>query len=346
MTSRKSLIDFRVHALRTGSNEGGRTDFHRMLSALVGVANPTATDIRPDPGDWGIDVFVGSLIDRISIWQSKYFYDAIGDSQKQQIRKSFASAMKNAQTHGYEVEAWTLCVACEMSAPERQWWDRKVREWQKDYPKLSIELWDATRIRRLLMAPEAADVAKEFYPDNVATEDDSASLLPPPVSLDDPPSYDGALFVRQLEVAGIHELDGQRRAFFNADLLVRDVSDRAVAVQLAAVNEIDTTLLGRWEDAVADPATAPDAADYEASARRLFSSVMDKTQAFTAPPELPVRPVHVRGMMHRIVEDARAGWVHDWRSIAATHMNGLSMNSANLAVANNQTQSLPEGQDE
>lgn len=346
MTSRKSQIDFRIHAIRTGSDDGGRTDFHRMLSALVGVTNPTATDVRPDPGDWGIDVFVGNLTERIAIWQSKYFYSGIGDSQKQQIRESFKSAMTNARTHCYEVEAWTLCVACDLSAPEHQWWDRKVREWQKEFPALSIELWDAPRIRRLLMAPEAAHVVLEFYPDNAPPKDDSAPSLPLAVSLDEPPSYDGALFVRQLEVAGVHELDGQRRAFFNADLLVRDVCDRAVPAQLAAVREIDTALVGRWEDAVADPATAPDAVDYEVSARRLFSAVMDKTQALAAPPELPVRPVHVRGMMHRIVEHARAGWVHDWRSVAATHMSESITDRGTSATTSDPPTSLSEVHDE
>jgi len=93
VTSRKSQIDFRVHLIRAGNDEGARTDFHRMLSALVGVSYPTATDMRADPGDWGIDVYVGSLIDRISIWQSKYFYQQIDDAQKKQIRESFTSAM-------------------------------------------------------------------------------------------------------------------------------------------------------------------------------------------------------------------------------------------------------------
>lgn len=323
MGSRIAQIDFRVHAIRCGGDEGGRTDFHRMLSALVGQVYPTATDIRADPGDWGIDVFVGSLVDRISIWQSKYFYTSVGDSQKDQIRDSFASAMKHAQEEKYQVEAWTLCVACELSAPERKWWDRKKREWEKAHPGLSVELWDAPILRRKLMAPEANDVVSEFYPDYrdqpPATMTAEAAVVP--VSAEQPPDYVSALFVRQLRVAGISELDAQRAAYFNADLLVRDVEARAVPAELAAVREIDTSLVGHWEDAVADPATTPTVADYEASARRLFAQVMRTTQSYPPPAELPVRPLHVRGLMHRVVEDARAGWVHDWRDVADRHAN-------------------------
>lgn len=318
--SRKSQIDFRVHLIRAGNDDGARTDFHRMLSALVGAKHPTATDMRADPGDWGIDVYVGSLIDRVSIWQSKYFYKEIGDSQKAQIRESFSSAMNNAKENGYQVEAWTLCVACELSPKERQWWDTKVRAWQKEYPSLSLDLWDAPRLRRLLLAPEAVHVVDEFYPESAPNLTDPVGS-PLRISSSESPTYEGALFVKQLQVAGVQELDAQRKAFFNADLLVRDVESRAVPDQVAAVNEIDVSLQAQWEDAVADPATAPTSDKYYETAKRLYAVTMRKTQDFKAPRELPVRPLHVRGMMHRIVNDSRAGWVHDWRNIAANHVD-------------------------
>lgn len=319
MTSRKSLIDFRTHLLRAGGDEGGRIDFQRMISALVGATHPTATDVRPDPGDWGIDVFVGKLIDRISIWQSKYFYTSIGNSQKAQIRDSFNSAMKHAAKYGYGVEAWTLCVACELSGPERRWWDNKVKNWQKLHPNLSIDLWDAPRLRRLLLAPEVHDVVKEFYPGNAAPTSAPSPAAAFPISTEATPDYAAALFVRQLRVAGLRELDSHRAAYFNADLLVRDVEARAVPAELSAVREIDLGVMGHWEDAVADPATAPTVSEYEASAKRLLVKVMDCTRNYAAPPELPVRAAHVKGLMHRAVEEARAGWVHDWREIAKQH---------------------------
>lgn len=318
MISRKSLIDFRTHLLRAGGDEAARIDFQRMISALVGATHPTATEVRPDPGDWGIDVFVGMLIDRIAIWQSKYFYTSIGDSQKSQIRDSFDSAMKHSAKYGYQVEAWTLCVACELSGPERQWWDRKVKKWQGLHPNVSFDLWDAPRLRRLLLAPEALNVVEEFYPGNTAISRPSPTATFP-ISTEETPGYSAALFVRQLRVAGLRELDSHRTAYFNADLLVRDVEARAIPVELSAVREIDLGIMGHWEDAVADPATAPTASEYEGSAKRLLVKVMDCTRGFSPPPELPVRAAHVKGLMHRAVEESRAGWVHDWREIAKQH---------------------------
>ncbi len=332
-----SLIDFRIHAVRTGSDDAGRVDFHRMLSALVGITHPTATDVRADPGDWGIDVFVGSLVGTVSVWQSKYFYNKIGDSQKEQIRESFASAMKNAKNEGYTVETWTLCVACEVSAPERKWWDMKVREWKKLHDGVQFDLWDAPRLRRKLMSPDAKDVWAEFYGPNreviearAAANAEGVTQPAPPISLEETPSYESALFVKQMSVAGVSAIDAQRKAFFNADMLVRDVSARAMPDQLAAISEIDATLLGNWEDAVADPDTTPNANDYQLSARKLFSSVMKQTRAVQPPIELPLRPVHTRGLMHRIVEDGRAGWVHDWHDIAKDHVIDRSDVTADL----------------
>lgn len=322
-----SLIDFRIHAVRTGSDDAGRVDFHRMLSALIGITHPTATDVRADPGDWGIDVFVGSLVGTVSVWQSKYFYDKIGDSQKKQIRESFASAMKNAKNEGYTVETWTLCVACEVSAPERKWWDTKVKEWKRLHAGVQFDLWDAPRLRRKLMSPDAKDVWAEFYGPNrdvnearAAATAEGGTHPAPPISLAETPSYESALFVKQMTVAGVSAIDAQRKAFFNADMLVRDVSARAMPDQLAAINEIDTTLLGNWEDAVADPDTTPNANDYQLSARKLFSTIMKQTGAVQSPVELPLRPVHTRGLMHKIVEDGRAGWVHDWHDIVQDHV--------------------------
>lgn len=319
-----SKVDFRKLQQDAGSEAGGRDRFERFLHALVGVEHPTASVIRADPGDWGIDVIVGDMTDVVAIWQAKYFLDGLGNSQQKQVRESFDSVTKYAAQEGHRIESWTLCVACDLSASERQWWDGKVKAWKKAHPDMHIELWEAGKLRVRLASPEAKDVWSEYFgPSKDLLE--AASLpgaAPDPLPLaprDQTPAYDEALFVRQMQVAGISELDAQRYAYFNAEMLVRDVNDRAVPAELAAVAEVDATLHGSWEIAMANPATAPNASDYEESARRLFVAVMEKADATSPPAKLPLRTPHTRGMVHRIVEDSRAGWVHDWRDVARQH---------------------------
>jgi|SRR5271169_479501 len=167
MTS-PSLTDFRIHAVRTGSDDAGRVDFHRMLSALVGVTHLNATDVRPAPGDWGIDVLVGSLIDSIMIWQSKYFYTEIGDSQKRQIRESFKSAMTHAQSrsprdavlfvlgHLDDVrQAWELAHTLHLDGADV--WEQLAKAYQKTDPAAVLPVY-----RRLVENELTATGARHY----------------------------------------------------------------------------------------------------------------------------------------------------------------------------------------
>jgi len=79
-------ISFRAHEVRVGSIDGARADFQQMIAQLVRASTPSVRTVAANPGDWGIDVFVGSLADEIVVWQSKYFIAGVGDAQQRQIR--------------------------------------------------------------------------------------------------------------------------------------------------------------------------------------------------------------------------------------------------------------------
>lgn len=329
-----SRVDFREHRYRLGSDEAARTDFHRMLTSLIQVQHPTATEVRANPGDWGIDTFVGSLVDRVNIWQSKYFIDGLGDAQKAQIRESLKSAMTNAEKNHYTVESWTLCVPWELTAPERQWWDRKVREWKREHLGVVFDLWDPPRLRGYLMSPDAHHVLQEFYgpsrdwtetagPVHVDVAPLHAVSVPPVVPLPADEDYEGTLFVAQLAEAGLVEIDAQKTAFFNAEILARDVGNRGVPEEIGALAEIDTDTWALWEEGVA-AAGPPQGGDVIGHAQALFVSVMKGVRMLPAPSQLPVRPVHNIGMMHRVVESGRAGWVVHWRVITSKHSGSRS----------------------
>ncbi len=326
-----SRLDFREHRYRLGSDEAARTDFHRMLTSLIQVRHPTATEIRPNPGDWGIDTFVGSLVDKVNIWQSKYFIDGLGDAQKGQVRDSLKSAMANAVKNGYTVESWTLCVPWDLTALERQWWDRKVRDWKNAYPGTVFDLWDPPRLRGFLMSPDADHVLQQFYgsgrawnrettPEQAGVGSVAVGTVSPVTPLPPDADYEGALFVAQLAEAGLVEIDAQKTAFFNAEILARDIGNRGVPEEVGALAEIDAGTWAVWEEQVA-AAGAPRGGDVKGHAQGLFASVMKEVRMLSAPPQLPVRPVHNIGMMHRVVESGRAGWVVHWRVIAVRHVS-------------------------
>ena len=80
-------INFRAHELRTGSIEGARSDFEQMIAQLVDFTLPGVRRDEANPGDWGIDAFIGSLEEgeTRAIWQSKLFLDASAIPNRGQI---------------------------------------------------------------------------------------------------------------------------------------------------------------------------------------------------------------------------------------------------------------------
>ncbi|CAJ58922.1 MULTISPECIES: serine/threonine protein kinase [Frankia] len=157
------VVNFRAHELNTGSEEGARGDFEMMIAQLVDALHPGARRISPNPGDGGIDVFLGRLDDGIIVWQSKYFMPRVVGKHRRQIEESFASAQKNARASGYRIDEWILCIPSSMDHPTTLWWDGWKRTRQAE-TSTKICSWDETGLRSRLARPEAAAVVAAFYP--------------------------------------------------------------------------------------------------------------------------------------------------------------------------------------
>jgi hypothetical protein len=156
------MINFAVHQVRAGQT-GASEDFEHMLGLLVrATSGREARRVFADPGDWGIDVLVGDLNGRVSVWQAKYFVRGVGGSQQGQIRSSFASAVRAAASHGYVLDRWVLCIPASLDGPTIQWW-QGWKSRQEQSSGVAIELWDETRLRELLLRPESAGIYRHYY---------------------------------------------------------------------------------------------------------------------------------------------------------------------------------------
>jgi len=170
VSGQQPMINFLVHEARA-LQSGGREDFEQMLGLLVQATHGEARLVFADPGDWGIDVLAGDLNGRVTIWQAKYFVRGFKKSQEDQVRKSFAAALKAAREHGYTIDRWVLCIPSSMDGLADQWW----RRWKADRQRetgVIIDLWDETVLRRLLLRPEAGHVRRHYY--NPYRQDDAA----------------------------------------------------------------------------------------------------------------------------------------------------------------------------
>jgi hypothetical protein len=159
--SEQPMITFASHQARAGQ-VGASEDFEQMLGLLVRATSGEGGLVFANPGDWGIDVLVGDLSGRAAVWQAKYFVRGVSRGQQRQIAESFASAVRAAAGHGYTLGRWVLCIPVSMDGPATQWWQGWQRERERDTGVI-IELWDETRLRELLLRPEAADVRRHFY---------------------------------------------------------------------------------------------------------------------------------------------------------------------------------------
>ncbi|KPM52673.1 hypothetical protein ACG83_30140 [Frankia sp. R43] len=282
-----------------------------MIGQLVRAVLPgvAVRSVDANPGDWGIDVFIGDLSGSTSIWQAKYFIDGIGDNQKGDIRDSFASVVKNSAEQGFTVEQWVLCIPRSMDGPTTKWWDgwkrRKTRE-----TGILIELWDETELRGLLNTPDADSVRRAYYgPRSTRSE---AAL----VDLDDGDAarLETALFVRQLRAAGQVEVTASKHQFFNAELMAREIVDKGVPTEVAALAAADAVVHGVWEEHFNEACEAHEGPRLPG----LHLTVMREVRAQhpNLSTNLPASPVHTCGLMHRVVDNRRAGWVRNWRQVA------------------------------
>lgn len=104
-------------------------------------------------GDEGIDIFMGTLSGKPHIWQCKAFRNGVGDCQKEQIRKSFRSALKHRPS------CWTLCLNVDLDVKATRWFERFKKSHAK---KITVKEMFALDIYNQLIHDRA--LRNEFFP--------------------------------------------------------------------------------------------------------------------------------------------------------------------------------------
>lgn len=299
--------------------ETARTEFERLIEDIVALKHPDVRAVRANPGDWGIDAFVGQLNEggAVMVWQAKYFIDDFDKTQKDDITRSYNSARTSATREGYALDSWTLCIPRTLDGPESRWW----ANWQKNRAKDGVlfDLMDEGEIRRRLMAPGAEHVRVHYFSPVIVVPGTSTgdSDERPLHELDDDAQFDDALFVRQMEVAQLLETRSAREAFFNAEILTQEVEDKAVPAELDKLRRWRMRVDSTWSTAFNTACEAHE----DDRLPGLFQKVMDAIEQRHTDEAAGLRAsvIHGMGMMHQRVDNERAGWVRNWRDVAAAH---------------------------
>ncbi len=309
--------EIRLELLAAQGVEAGRARFERLVTDIVKVIHPTAREVKPNPGDWGIDTFVGRLDGgTIAVWQSKFFLDDVGKSQQAQIRKSFKSVLDSAGANGFVVGSWTLAMSGTLDAACAKWWDGwSVR--QRREHGVEVQLWDEAEFRSLLMKPDFAHVRSQYFGESPTAVTNSEREVQ---ELAAPDEFDGALFIAQLHAADILNDGPARRAFFNAEVMTRDINERESAIELAELSKIRSVIEQKWHTRF--EAARADGPEAGGRLPRLYPAVCTAIEDYhTRQPSSLLRDslIHRTGLIHHLAEDGQVGWVDHFSSIAADH---------------------------
>lgn len=94
-------------------------------------------DVKPNPGDEGIDVFVSHENDDFTIIQCKFYLGELTSSRKSAIKDSYKKAI---DTKGNIITTWILCTPKVFTNKEQDWWEK----WKKDKKKEYKEKYNKT----------------------------------------------------------------------------------------------------------------------------------------------------------------------------------------------------------
>lgn len=302
----------------TGSKEGARVRFQNLITQLVKIKHPTARQVEANPGDWGLDCIVGSLNDLVFDWQAKFFIDGVGATQQQEIRDSYGQFIAMAKDQGYEIGGWTLCIPVSLDPSTTKWWDGWKKRQEKENG-FGIDLWDVSELEKLLISPDAADVLMAYFGTGDNSPEAEIPTLPVPAGME----FDHMLFIRQLEAANIPEMEQAKRQFFNAELMSREVTDKSVEAELRELESCTAEVHSLWElgfNSHCERAPSGNALP------GLYPAVMtDIKDLHLAKPRglIPMGLVHRLGTMHQVVDNGGAGWVRDFREVAAAHATAV-----------------------
>lgn len=314
--------EVRFDLLALAGDEAARPKFERLVTDLIKVLHSTAREIRADPGDWGIDTFVGQLDDgAVAVWQSKHFPEpgSALKAHQAQIRESYKSALTQLEAKGLDVVSWTLALPGTMNGDMTKWWDGWRRRALRERPAgFEIQLWQEADLRALLMKPDFAHIRAQYFGTDPKPE------MRTTVNVPDEGVYDRALFIRQLHAAGVHRDSPARRAFFNAELLSRDIMEREAKAEVSALASTRSDLEQLWSTRYEEARVEADP-DAGGLMPHLYPGVCKavETHHQTYPsPVLRDTLVHRTGFVHQLADKGVIGWVLDFEAIAAEHVSG------------------------
>lgn len=234
-------IDFSKF-IKTWTIEGSREYFEKFIYQFLGVKyrfNKDLQKIRPDPGDWGIDIICGNLDDFNIIWQCKFFHEKVGVAQKKQIRESFNTVISKSKSKKFKIDKWILCIPIDFSPDEHQWWNNWKKKGEKNN-NIDISSLTLSNFQEKCSDPDYQNLYKAYF------RKEEIFKPHPEIAFSDVDN--NSIFIQLIRNSDIStNLKSLKKNFFFADYFEKDIAQKSSEYEIQQLNTIYDELLNVWE---------------------------------------------------------------------------------------------------
>lgn len=303
--------DFKYLLLKHGK-EGARSVFENACEKALKREFPEqAFKVEPNPGDEGIDVFVGDFTNVIDVFQCKFFIDAIDESQKDQVTKSFKTAIESDK---FKMKKWVLCLPIALDIEGHAWWSKwKLKRENKH--QITIDLWDSADLISLMtkhgVSDEVFDMDERMKINALHTELIEKKViirqvLSPPAEVD----FSNNIFIAKLKSAKIEEhLEMFERQFYNAEILEKETFSKGVKTEEQELASLKALVLDLW-------LTQYQQYKHNDDGNELIGRVCQRVEdedSGSLKTALNANVIDKKGMLHQWANECKLGWIKDYK---------------------------------
>lgn len=299
------------YLLKKHGREGSRAVFEDACAKAFSAKYKDSYPIECNPGDEGIDVFIGDFTEPIEVYQCKCFFYEIEEVQKQQIRASFKKAI---ESKSFKLKKWCLCVPKSLNIDETKWWSN----WSKGIAKkhsIEIELFDETKLLRLITETgihleifdeEQLLMLKEILALLELKEERLKEIFSPSDDID----YNERIFTLKLKSANIDEnLDIYNKQFFNAEILTKEVQSKGIEDELKELKSLKNAIQEMW---LTQYLMYDDENDGNKLLGMVNMRIEDKSNDILKT-VLSVGTTEKKGILHQLADECTVGWVKKYK---------------------------------
>jgi hypothetical protein len=300
------------YLLKKHGKEGSRQVFEDSCAKAFSKEFGDAYPIECNPGDEGIDVFVGEFSEKIDVYQCKCFFYKIGESQISQINASFKKAVESKE---YKLKKWTLCVPKSLTIAEVKWWSNWKKRKEKKY-EIEIDLMDSIKLLNLI---KKHDLHLQLFDEEELLKLDQIleqlgekkqslkEIFDLPLDMD----FSDKLFTLKLKSANIDEhLDVFNKQFFNAEILTKEVESRKIENELKELKSLNSVLNEIW---LTQYMLYDDVFDGNRLLAMVNKRIEDLNGSDTLKTNLDVSSSEKKGILHQLADDCTIGWVRNYK---------------------------------